>query len=44
MLLACGIRKAKAHLQLVLERGAKKNKKGSYRYLNRKRKVQECIS
>ena len=35
-----GVRKAKAQLELHLARGAKKNKKGFYRYLNQKIKVQ----
>ena len=40
-----GVRKAKAQLKLKLARDAKKNKKGfyRYRYLNQKRKVQECV-
>ena len=38
-----GIRKAKACLEINLARNAKKNKKGFYRYLNQKRKVQEGI-
>ena len=36
-----GVRKAKALLELNLARDAKKNRKGFYRYLNQKRKVQE---
>ena len=38
-----GVRKAKAQLELNLARDAKKNKKGFYRYLNQKRKVQEAV-
>ena len=37
------IRKAKAQLELDLERGARKNKQGLYRYIKWKRKVQEGI-
>jgi len=38
-----GVRKVKAQLELDLARGAKKNKKGFYRYINQKREVQESI-
>jgi len=38
------VRKAKAQLELDLARGAKKDKKGFYGYINWKRKVQEGIS
>ena len=38
-----GVRKAKAQLELNLARDVKKNKKGFYRYLNQKRKVQKDI-
>ena len=39
----CGdeVRKAKAQLELDLARGAKKNKKGFYRYISMKKKVQD---
>lgn len=36
-----GIWKAKAQLELVLARGVKKNKRGFYRYINRKRNIQK---
>ncbi|KFZ53140.1 hypothetical protein N338_13083, partial [Podiceps cristatus] len=36
-----GVRKAKARLELNLARDAKNNRKGSYRYLNQRRKVKE---
>ena len=36
-------RKAKIQLELNFPRNAKKNKKGFYRYLNQKRKVQEGV-
>lgn len=39
-----GVRNAKAQLELILARGAKKDKKGFYRYINWKRKVQEDVS
>ena len=38
-----GVRKAKAQMELVLARGAKKDKKGFYRYSNQKTKVQESL-
>ena len=38
-----GVRKAKAQLEVNLA-GDTKNKKGFYRYLNQKRKVQEEVS
>ena len=37
------VRKAKIQLELNLARDAKKNKKGFYRCLNQKRKVQEGV-
>ena len=38
-----GVRKAKVQLELNLARGVKKDKKGFYRYISWKRKVQEDI-
>ena len=38
-----GIRKAKDQLEMDLARGAKNNKKGFYRYINQKNKMQEGI-
>lgn len=35
------VRKAKAQLELNLAKSAKENKKGFYRYLSQKRKLQE---
>jgi len=45
VLLGCGhgIQKTKAQLELDLSKGAKKDKKGFYRYMKMKRKVQEDI-
>ena len=45
-LLSCvgdGVRKAKAQLELNFAGNARKNKKGFYRYLSQKRKVQEGV-
>ena len=39
-----GIRKAKDQLEMDLARGAKNNKKGFYRYINQKNKIQEGIA
>jgi len=36
-------RRAKAQLELNLGRNAKNNKKGFYRYVNQKRKVEESV-
>ena len=38
-----GVRKAEAQLELTLARDAKRNKKGFFRYLSHKRRVQEDI-
>lgn len=38
-----GIRKNKAQMYLSLERDAKNNKKGSYRYIGWKRKAKESV-
>ncbi|KAK4827155.1 hypothetical protein QYF61_015109 [Mycteria americana] len=38
-----GVRKAKGQLELNLARDAKNNKKGSYRYVSKKRKVKESV-
>jgi len=38
-----GVRKSKAQLELNLARSDKKNKKGFYRYLSQKRKIQEGV-
>ena len=37
------VRRAKAWLELNLARDAKNNKKGCYRYVNQKRKVNESV-
>ncbi|PKU32580.1 nedd4-binding protein 2-like 2 [Limosa lapponica baueri] len=37
------VKKAKAQLELNLERDAKNNKKGFYRYINQKRKAKESV-
>jgi len=39
-----GVRKAKDQLEMDLARGAKNNKKGFYRYINQKNKIQEGIA
>ena len=43
MLLSYGVRKAKARLELDFAGGAKKDKKGFYRYISWKNKVQEIV-